>query len=38
MEKVLFTVLKVSEAEIEILQEIRIKSYNSGLYSYIWPA
>jgi hypothetical protein len=38
MEKVLFTVLKVHENEIKILEEARVKSYNSGLLSYIWAA
>jgi hypothetical protein len=38
MEKVLFTVLKIDEKEIEILHEARLKNYNSGLMSYIWAA
>ena len=36
MEKVLFTVLKIDEKEIEILHEARLKNYNSGIMSYIW--
>ena len=36
MEKVLFTALKVSEHEIKVIEEARIKTYNSGLMSYIW--
>ena len=36
MEKVLFTILKIDEKEIDILHEARLKSYNSGLMSYIW--
>lgn len=38
MEKVLFTVLKIDEKEIEILHEARLKNYNSGIMSYIWAA
>ena len=38
MEKVLFTVLKVHENEIKVLEEARVKSYNSGIMSYIWAA
>jgi len=38
MEKVLFTVLKVHEAEVNVLQEARVKSYNTGLMSYFWAA
>lgn len=38
MEKVLFTVLKVHEKEINELQEARLSSYNSGIMSYIWAA
>ncbi len=38
MEKVLFTVLKVAEADIAGLQEARVRSYNQGLMSYIWAA
>jgi hypothetical protein len=36
MEKVLFTVLKIDEKEINIVHEARLKNYNSGLMSYIW--
>lgn len=36
METVLFTALKVREEEIKIIEEARIKSYNSGILSYIW--
>lgn len=38
MEKVLFTVLKVQELDLEPLQVARVQSYNSGLMSYIWAA
>jgi hypothetical protein len=38
MEKVLFTVLKVHDIDISILTEARMKSYNTGLMSYIWAA
>lgn len=38
MEKVLFTVLKIANKDIEIIQEARVKNYNSGLKSYIWSA
>ena len=38
MEKVLFTVLKVNENEIAVIQEARVKSYNQGFMSYIWAA
>ena len=38
MEKVLFTVLKVHENEIKILEDARVRSYNSGILSYIWAA
>lgn len=38
MEKVLFTVLKIDEKEIEILHEARLRNYNSGIMSYIWAA
>ena len=29
---------KIDEKEIEILHEARLKSYNSGIMSYIWAA
>ena len=38
MEKVLFTVLKVHEQDMKVLQEARVRSYNQGLMSYIWAA
>ena len=38
MEKVLFTVLKVHENDINIVTEARMKSYNTGLMSYFWAA
>ena len=38
MEKVLFTVLKVHENEVNVLQDARLKSYNTGLMSYFWAA
>ena len=38
MEKVLFTVLKVHEVDMKVLQEARVKSYNQGIMSYIWAA
>ena len=36
MEKVLFTALRVNDTEIKVLEEARLKSYNSGYMSYIW--
>ena len=38
MEKVLFTVLKVQENDLEPLHDARIKNYNQGLISYFWAA
>jgi hypothetical protein len=38
MEKVLFTVLKVNEHEVSVIQDARLKSYNQGIMSYIWAA
>jgi len=36
MEKVLFTVLKVQEKEVTLIQQARVRSYNSGIMSYFW--
>ena len=38
METVLFTVLKIANKEIEVIQEARVKNHYSGLMSYIWSA
>ena len=38
MEKVLFTALRVHDNEVKVLEEARVKSYNSGYMSYIWAA
>lgn len=38
MEKVLFTVLQIQTEELESLKDLRVKSYNSGIMSYIWAA
>jgi hypothetical protein len=38
MEKVLFTVLKVHEAEVDVVMDARVKSYNAGLMSYFYAA
>ena len=38
MEKVLFTVLKVQESEVNVLQAARVAQQNTGLMSYIWAA
>ena len=38
MEKVLFTVLQIQPTELESLKDLRVKSYNSGIMSYIWAA
>lgn len=36
MEKVLFTALKIEDAELKKVEEARLKSLNSGLMGYIW--
>lgn len=38
MEKVLFTVLQIQPSELQFLKDVRVKSYNSGIMSYIWAA
>lgn len=38
MEKVLFTVLQIQPGELQFLKDARVKSYNSGIMSYIWAA
>lgn len=38
MEKVLFTVLQIHTNELKSLKELRVKSYNQGIMSYIWAA
>jgi len=38
MEKVLFTVLQIQTDELKSLKDIRVKSYNQGVMSYIWAA